>query len=85
MRASPMEARLNITLNPAYGQEEEQGLARAKAGCIVVGIFEGGVLSLQAQALDADGALSLAIESGDISGKPGTTLMLRQPSGTAAR
>jgi leucyl aminopeptidase len=80
-----MEASLNITLNPACGPEREQALARAEADCIVVGIHEGGVLTAQARALDAAGAVRHALASGDISGKPGTTLMLRQPAGTAAQ
>jgi len=68
---------LNITLNP-------QNLASVKSGCIAVGIHEGGVLTPEAKALDAVEAISRAVASGDITGKTGSTLMLRQLAGVAA-
>jgi len=59
-------------------------IAAAKAGCIVVGIFENKQLSPSAQALDSKGAISAAVKSGDISGKAGSTLLVRKPDGAAA-
>jgi len=59
-------------------------IATTKAGCIVVGIFENKNLSPSAQALDSKGAISAAVKSGDISGKAGSTLLIRQPDGVAA-
>ncbi|MGZ3180846.1 MAG: leucyl aminopeptidase [Telluria sp.] len=56
----------------------------AKAGCIAVGVFDNKKLSAQAQALDAGGELSAAVKSGDISGKAGSTLMLRNVSKAGA-
>jgi len=61
-------------------------LAAAKAGCLAVAVFENKKLSAAAQLLDTNGAISAAVKSGDISGKPGSTLLLRDVAGvTAAR
>jgi len=61
-------------------------LAAAKAGCLAVAVFENKKLSAAAQLLDTNGAISAAVKSGDISGKPGSTLLLRGVAGvTAAR
>ena len=59
-------------------------IANAKAGCIAIGVFEGKQLSAAARLLDASGALSAAIKDGDISGKPGSTLLLRGVGKVAA-
>lgn len=59
-------------------------IASVKAACIAVGVFENKKLSPAAQALDHKGAISAALKSGDISGKPGTTLLLRDLDGIAA-
>ncbi len=55
-----------------------------KTGCMVVGVFEDKKLSPAAQALDRKGELTAAVQSGDISGKPGSTLLIRNPGGAAA-
>ena len=61
-------------------------LASAKSGCVAVAVFENKKLSEAAKALDLNGAITAAVKSGDISGKPGTTLLLRGVAGvTAAR
>jgi leucyl aminopeptidase len=56
------------------------GLARQRAGCIVVGVYEGRKLSPPAKDLDAASrhALSDVLRQGDLEGKPGTTLLLHQ-------
>ncbi len=59
-------------------------IATSKTGVIAVGVFENKKLSGAAQELDAKGALSEALKSGDISGKAGSTLLLRQPDGVTA-
>ncbi|WP_025917496.1 leucyl aminopeptidase [Herminiimonas sp. CN] len=56
----------------------------AKTGCIAVGVYENRKLTQAAQALDSKGAISAALKSGDISGKPGSTLLLRALDGAAA-
>jgi len=55
-----------------------------KAGTLVVGIFENRKLTPAAQALDKMGAISNVLKSGDITGKPGSTLLLRSLTGVAA-
>jgi len=60
-------------------------IAAVKTGCIAVGVYENRKLSEQAQQLDFGGAVTLALKSGDISGKPGSTLMLRNLEGIAAQ
>jgi leucyl aminopeptidase len=59
-------------------------IATAKTGCIVVGIYENKKLSPSAHALDGKGEISAAVKSGDISGKAGTTLLIRKLDGAAA-
>ena len=60
--------------------------AKLRTDCIIVGVSDAGKLSGTARALDAASkkALSKAVASGDISGKAGTTLLLRQVPGIAA-
>jgi leucyl aminopeptidase len=64
--------------------DARNALPQAKTGCIVVGIFENKKLAAAATSLDGKGAISAAIKSGDISGKPGTTLLLRGLAGVNA-
>ncbi len=56
----------------------------AKTGVLVVGVFENRKLTQAAQALDKSGAISDALKSGDITGKPGSTLLLRGVAGVTA-
>ena len=55
-------------------------------GCLVAGVFEPGKLSGTAAALDraANGFLGNVVRRGDMTGKPGTTLLLHQVPGVAA-
>ena len=62
-----------------------QGLAQVHAGCIAVAVYEKRKLSDEAAALDAAGAITAALRSGGISGKPGSGLLLRAVTGVAAR
>jgi leucyl aminopeptidase len=55
-----------------------------KTGCIAVGVFEENKLSPAAAALDRNGLVSGTLKSGDISGRAGTTLLLREPEGAQA-
>lgn len=54
------------------------------SGCVVVGVYADGKLSASGAALDAasNGALKAAVKSGDMSGKKGTTLLLRAVPGS---
>ena len=64
--------------------EAKSNLASIKSACIVVGIYENKKLTTEAESLNAQSAISAAIKSGDISGKIGSTLVLRQVAGVAA-
>jgi leucyl aminopeptidase len=64
---------------------------RAKAGCLVLGVYKGegrsgGILAGAAQVADraARGALRRVLAQGDLSGKAGATLLLRSVPGIAA-
>ena len=59
-------------------------LAQAKTGVMVVGVFENKVMTAAAAGLDGDGAITAALKSGDISGKAGSTLLLRGSAGATA-
>jgi leucyl aminopeptidase len=56
----------------------------SKTGCIVVGVFENAKLSQTAKALDLKGDITDAVKAGDISGKSGSTLLMRRVNGVAA-
>src|SRR3569832_1737074 len=64
--------------------DAKNSIAQAKSGCIAVAVFEDKKLSQEALALDKKGEISAALKSGDISGKPGTTLLMRDVPGVAA-
>lgn len=55
-----------------------------KTACIVAGVFENKKLSAAAASLDKQGLIAAALKSGDISGKPGSSLLLRNVAETAA-
>jgi leucyl aminopeptidase len=59
-------------------------LSSVKSGCVAVAVFENKKLSHAAQTLDGAGEITTALKSGDITGKPGTTLLLRGLKGAAA-
>ncbi len=59
-------------------------IASAKTGCVAVAVFENKKLSQAAKAFDQGGDISAALKSGDITGKAGSTLLLRGIDGTGA-
>jgi leucyl aminopeptidase len=61
-----------------------QELTAAKVGCIILGVHESHRLSQIASQLDLGGEIAASLKSGDISGKPGSTLILRKVKGIAA-
>lgn len=63
----------------------KNAIALHKSSCIAVGVYEGGKLSPAAKALDQQGALTAALRSGDITGKPGSTLLLHRSTGPVKR
>lgn len=64
--------------------DAKTSLASVKAGCIAVGVFEKGKMTVSAQSLNGKGAIAAALKSGDITGKVGSTLLLRNVDGVAA-
>ncbi|MFL9924864.1 leucyl aminopeptidase [Herbaspirillum lusitanum] len=64
--------------------DAKNSVTTVKTGALVVGVFENRKLTGAARALDKLGAISNALKSGDISGKPGSTLLLRGVTGVAA-
>ena len=56
------------------------------AGCLVIGVFEGRKLSAPASALDqaSEGYITAIVQSGDMDGKAGSTLLLHKLPGVAA-
>jgi len=64
--------------------DAKTGLAGVKTGCIAVAVFENKKLSQAARALDSKGDITAALKSGDITGKTGSTLLLRGMDGVAA-
>ncbi|MES2260868.1 MAG: leucyl aminopeptidase [Pseudomonadota bacterium] len=59
-------------------------MTTAKTGCIAVAVFENKKLSQAAKALDGAGEITAALKSGDITGKSGSTLLLRGLKGVSA-
>ncbi|GGI53387.1 leucyl aminopeptidase [Oxalicibacterium solurbis] len=64
--------------------DAKSGFASLKTGCIAVAVFENKIISSAARALDGKGEISAALKSGDITGKAGSTLLLRNLSGANA-
>lgn len=59
---------------------------KLRTDCLLVGIYEGKKLTDLAKSLDAvsEKAISTALKSGDMEGKAGSTLVLRQVPGVSA-
>lgn len=59
----------------------------AATACVLVGVYEQGVLTSAAARVDSatGGAIKRQVESGDINGKAGSTIVLYAPSGIAAK
>lgn len=68
----------NMEFSIKTGNPEKQ-----RSDCLIVGVFEGKKLSSAAQLLDkaSDCSISAAVKAGDISGKVGSTLVLRAVQG----
>lgn len=64
--------------------DAKNAVSQIKTGCVAVGVFENKRLSQAAQALDGKGEITAALKSGDLSGKAGSTLLLRSLAGSAA-
>jgi len=72
---------MDFSIKPLDAKNTVTGI---KTGCLAVAVFEDRKLSAAAKALNAKGAIDAALRSGDITGKPGSTLLLRGVTGIAA-
>jgi leucyl aminopeptidase len=61
--------------------------ARRSAGCVIVGVYANGKLGQGAEMVDSasKGQLTRLVKAGDISGRPGTTMMLTDLNGVRAQ
>ena len=59
-------------------------ISNIKTACMVVGVFDNKKLSPEAAELNIKGIIDAAIKSGDITGKVGSSLLLRKIDGIAA-
>ncbi|MCD6025965.1 MAG: leucyl aminopeptidase [Solimicrobium sp.] len=64
--------------------DKKSNLSNIKAACIVAGVYENKKLTPEAEALNTQGAISAVIKSGDLTGKVGSTLVLRNVAGVVA-
>ena len=65
--------------------DRKNSLATIRTDCIAIGVFENGILSAAAKELDHQKAISTALQSGDITGKAGSSLLLYNLKGISAQ
>jgi leucyl aminopeptidase len=65
---------VNFSIKPLAAKDK---LASVKTACIVVGIYENQQLTPEAEALNHQGMIHAVVKSGDITGKVGSSLVLR--------
>lgn len=65
--------------------DKKNSLNTIRTDCIVIGIYDDHKLTDAATALDSGGAVTRALESGDISGKTGSALLISFPEKVAAK
>lgn len=75
---------MDFSIKPIDAKSAATGHKATKTACLIVGVFENKKLSAAAASLDGAGVIAAALKAGDISGKAGSTLLLRKPEGVAA-
>lgn len=65
--------------------DTKNSLGAIETDCLVIGIYEDGKPTDEAIELNADGIVTRALESGDISGKAGSALLISAPAGLSAK
>jgi leucyl aminopeptidase len=75
------EKHVDFSIKPI---DTKSNFTNFKTACIVVGVYENKKLTSEAESLNSKGAISAALKSGDITGKVGSTLVLRGLAGIAA-
>lgn len=58
--------------------DAKSAVSTSKTACLVVGVFDNKKLTSAAKSLDTKSEITAALKSGDISGKSGTSLLLRK-------
>ncbi len=66
------------------GFDPKTAIGTLRTACLAVGVFEDKKMPAATQSLAQNSAISAALKSGDLSGKPGSTLLLRKVDGIAA-
>ena len=64
--------------------DKQNTLSTTRADCIVVGIYENGILTPAAKELDHAKSITATLKSGDLSGKAGSSLLLHHIKGVNA-
>ncbi len=64
--------------------DAKSNFANIKAACIVVGVYEDKTLTSEAEDLNRQGAINAVLKSGELSGKIGSSLVLRNVPGITA-
>lgn len=75
---------MDFSIKTLVAKSAADNLSTVKTGCIVVGVFENKKLSAQALQLNKKTAIDAALKSGDITGKIGSSLLLRNLAEVAA-
>lgn len=64
--------------------DKKNSLSTLKTDCIAVGVYENATLSVAAKELDLNKAITNVLKSGDLSGKAGSSLLIRDIKGVVA-
>lgn len=75
---------MDFSIKPLDAKGNFANFATLKTACIVVGIYENQKLTPEAEILNSQGAISAALKSGDVTGKVGSILVLRNLAGVLA-
>lgn len=68
---------MDFSIKPIDAKGNFANFATLKTACIVVGVYENQKLTPEAEMVNSQGAISAALKSGDITGKVGSVLVLR--------
>ncbi len=66
------------------GFDPKTAIGALRTDCIAIGVFENKKMPLITQSFGQNKVIAGALKSGDLSGKPGSTLLLRDVEGVAA-
>lgn len=75
---------MDFSIKPIDAKSGDTVFTTSKTASIVVGVFDNKKLSPAASALDQQGQITAVLKTGDISGKSGSSLVLRNLAGVVA-